>query len=277
MLDEAQDPRVIERQMETVKAVHQVVHIIWLMAQAQLTVVEETAAETSHYLDWVDDTVSRLTGEVQPPSILGNVLHIVFGPERGYCGSLARDILAQLPEDGLLGFVGANLTEQARRHPEIEARVVFKLAGATNVAEHEGVAHAVAEEVLRHGNGPHGAGLPGGVSAVMIHYPPGAGSRLKAAVLLGGERTRVGMPPETLSPLEEVLDAAVIELVTGRLAVAAIEALRSEVRARVAAADRARQGCDRRHDQLMTSWRVARQAQITTELLEIVAGHLAAS
>jgi hypothetical protein len=266
MLDDLRDPRVIERKREAVQAVHQVVHLIWLMAQTQLAEVEQTAADTSHYLDWVDDTVARLAGRVRSPTLGADRAHVVFGPERGYCGSLARDVIDQIPDEGPVGMVGTNLAEHASRHPELMARVVFQLPGASNVAEHEGVAYAVAAEALR-------LGADG--RAVQILYPPGAGSALKSAIILGGEREVVHLPPETFSPAPVVLDAAVHELVTGRLAVAAIEALRSEVRARLVAADRARQGCERRAEQLLASWRVARQAQITGELLEVVAGHLA--
>ena len=98
---------------------------------------------------------------------------------------------------------------------------------------------------------------------------------LRRAVLLGGARARRYDAPSTLSPWEDVLRAAVFEAVTSRLAVGAVEALRSEVVARVAAADQARTAAERELDELQQAWRVARQEQITSELVELVAGRAA--
>lgn len=94
-------------------------------------------------------------------------------------------------------------------------------------------------------------------------------------MLLGGQRARLVTSPPTLSPWEDVLRAAVFEAVTGRLTVGAVEALRSEVQGRLTAADQARTAAERQLDELKQQWRVARQEQITTELLEIVAGRAA--
>jgi F0F1-type ATP synthase gamma subunit len=53
------------------------------------------------------------------------------------------------------------------------------------------------------------------------------------------------------------------------------EGLRTEVRARLVAADAARQGCDHALKTLRQQWRVLRQEAITGELLELFSGRLA--
>ena len=67
----------------------------------------------------------------------------------------------------------------------------------------------------------------------------------------GGTTLLVGAVPrssgeilETYSPVTGGLAAAIQEAVSGRLVLGSVEALRSEVRAHLIAADAARQGCD---------------------------------
>ena len=73
---------------------------------------------------------------------------------------------------------------------------------------------------------------------------------------------------------ERLLEVAVAESVTGHLRVGLAEALRSEVRARAAAAEAAKQAVERQRDALGSSLRVLQKEQITAELSELYAGHL---
>lgn len=262
------DLAVIERRIAAVSAVRQVIHAIWALARAQLPLVEEAVAEASVYLDCVDEVVAALAGAPRPrPDAAGRAgaLLVVLGPERSYCGALPRQILAQLPPEARLGLAGARLWEVAEQDARIAARVAFHVPGAVTHEEHEDIARAVADAVLRHAGG----------ADVELLYPRDGGSALGRVTLLGGPRAPAPYPPETFSPIEVVLRAAVIEAITGRLAVGAAEALRSEVRARAAAAEAARRASDERLEQLRRAWTAARQDQITGEILEVVAGRLA--
>lgn len=261
----AGDLHDLERRIDAVGAVHHVVQAIWALARAQLPRVEEAAAEASTYLDWVNQIVDRLAGAPRSGPARG-WLCVLMGPERPFCGALARQILLQAPKEGALGLVGSRLAELAALDPALTARIRFSLPGAVSHEEHEAVGQAVAEAVLR-----HGAGMQ-----VEVLHPRGGGTMLHRVVLLSGEREPAWNPPETYSAYAEVLGAAVAEAVAGRLAIGAIEALRSEVRARVLAADAARRACEARLEELNQDWRVARQDQITNELIEVIAGRAAA-
>lgn len=54
------------------------------------------------------------------------------------------------------------------------------------------------------------------------------------------------------------------------------ETLHAETLARVTAAERAKRACESRLEELGATWRIARQQQVTTEILEAVAGREAA-
>lgn len=261
----AEDAAALERRMNAVGAVRQVVNAIWALARAQLPLVESAAAEVVAYLEQVDAVVARLAGPRQPPPPSARTLLVVLGPERPWCGSLPREVLAQLPAHAELGLVGRRLQEVAADDAEVMARVRFSLPGAQSPDDAPAVAWAIAEELLAHLEVAH----------VEVLHPVDGGSRLVSTVLLGGQRARSYTAPSTLSPWGEVLRAAVFEAVTSRLTVAAVAALRSEVRARMAAAEQARTAADKKLEQLQHEWRDARQEAITTELVELVAGRAA--
>lgn len=260
----ASDLRDLERRIDAVSAVSRVVQAVWALARAQLPLVERAAAEASTYLDWINQIVDRLAGAPRPGPARG-WLWVVMGPERPFCGALARQLLSQVPKEGALGLVGTRLAELAALDPALSGRIRFTLPGAASHEEHEAVGEAVAAAVLK-----HGAGL-----RVEVLYPRGGGTVLHRVVLLSGEREPAWCPPMTYSAYGEVLGAAVAEAVAGRLAIGAIEALWSEVRARVLSADAARRACEVRIEELTQGWRVARQEQITNELIEVVAGRAA--
>lgn len=258
MLIDAHDPAVIERRVVAVRAVRQVTHALWALSSAQLPLVERAVAEASEYLDWVDDMVERLAGRAVPSHSRGS-LHVVIGPERGYSGSLARDVVAAIPKRGALGLVGRRLAELAREERDLAGRIRFELPAALTPDEPENVAELLAAAVLQHAEGLH----------VVLHHPRAGRRGVARAVILAGAREPIGARPDSYSPLETVLAAAVRESVRGRLTIGVAEALRAEVAARVAATDRARKACDQRIELLEQSWRAAQRERITTELLEI--------
>ena len=265
MRADEQDEARLARRMAAVSSVRQVVGAVWALARAQLPQVERAAGEATVYLDWVDAVVTRLAG-APLPGRPGAALHVVLGPERPFCGALARQVLAQLPPAAPLVLVGQRLIEAADLQPELAAKVELRLRGAATHDEHEEVARAVAEAVLARA----------GARQVVLLHPAGGGPGLHRVVLLSGPREPLQRLPDTFSPLPLVLAAAVREAVAGRLAVGALEALRAEVRARIVATEAARHACDRRLEDLRQGLRVARQEQITSELIEVVAARAAA-
>lgn len=265
MRPDERDLSGLERRIGAVGAVRQVVDAIWALGRAQLPRVEAASAEVVAYLEEVETVVARLAAPPRPPAPQARSLAVVMGPERAWCGSLPRELLSQAPTHAELGLVGHRLLELAAEDPALEQRVRFALPGAVAPEDAPHVARAVAEKLL---------GQLDAADVELLH-PVRGGRVLTRAVLLGGPRARRYDAPPTLSPWEDVLRAAVFEAVTSRLAVGAVEALRSEVVARVAAADQARTAAERELDGLQQAWRVARQEQITSELVELVAGRAA--
>lgn len=252
----------VERRSVAVVAVRRVVHALWALARAQLPQVEEAAQQASEYLDAVEGVVNRLA-EPASPVPEHEVLKVVLGPERSFCGSLHRQVVASIPEVGPLGVVGRRTREALTAAQQ--ARVVFTLDGPATVDELVEVTQAIAHEVL----------LRADAGAVELLVPRRlAGGGLERVVLLSGHRHVVAEPPETFSPVEEVLDAAIVELVQSRLVVALAESLRAEVQARISAADAARRASDEQLEVLEHARRVLRKEETTREILELVGGQL---
>jgi len=265
MVEEALDLHDIERRLDAVGSVAQVVRAIWALARGQIPLCRKAVEEATVYLDWVDEVVDRVAGPPTTPTGTTRLV-VVLGPERPFCGALPRQVLEQLPATGKLGIVGARLWEIVGPDAALRARVAFHTASASAHDEHEEVAHRVSTLLLAHAAG----------AQVELLYPRHAHERLHRVVLLAGERRPSSNPPDTFSPIEEIVGAAVSEALRGRLAVGVAECLLAELHARVVAAEHARAGCDERLTQLEKRWQSARQEQITGELIEVIAGRTAA-
>ncbi|MBW2271279.1 MAG: F0F1 ATP synthase subunit gamma [Deltaproteobacteria bacterium] len=264
MSEAPRDLQAAERALDAVAAIRQVVQAVWTLARAQQSRVEEAAGEASAYLGWVEELVGRFGGD-PPEEAAGRALWVVVGPERPFCGGLARRLLEQVPRQDSLLLVGRRLADAVPAVGPLHSSIVSALPAAAGPEDIDPCARRVAATLLELDHaGPVG----------MLH-PADGGSDLQRAPLLaaGPRHTRLAL--ETYSPPETVLAAAIHEALSGRLVVGLAEGLRTEVRARLVAADAARQGCDRKLEALRQQWRVLRQEAITGELLELFSGRLA--
>lgn len=253
----SEDLERIERRLGALDAVGGVVHALGAIARAQLPEVEERVGDAHAYLDEVDACVERLVH--REPS-RGPRVTVVLGPERPFCGSLPRDLADEARSRAPVIVVGRRLVE-ATRALGLDAEA--ELAGPSSALDLDDVARRLASVVAERMHDR---------DVVLVHATP---KGIEEVVLLGGPATPRPNPPELLSPREVVLAAAVRESVSARLHVALARALHAEVAARLTAAEAARAAIDRRRDELLSAWRVARHERITTELLELVAGRIA--
>lgn len=260
MAEPPRDVAAAEHRLAAVGAVEQVMRAVWALARAQLPLAEAAAADASAHLDWVHAVIDRLAGPPAPVEH-AHTLWVVIGPERALCGPLARMHLDAIPRAGDVGLVGTRLWEVAEQDLDLAPRVGFRLPAATTPDEIPQRAEALAREILARSHER---------AVVLLHA--GAGAAVVTSRLLTGPRALADDPPETFLPPEEVLAAAVTEVVSGRLAVALADALRAEVRARLTAADAARRAAERDLDALRHQWRVLRQESITQELVELTTG-----
>ena len=260
MADDLHDLARVEHRMAAVRAVETVTRAMWALARAQQPQVEAAAGQASAYLDVAESIVTRLAGAPRTDTDDAHTLWVLLGPERPFCGPLSRMLLDQLPDRGQVGLVGHRLADVARHIPELSSRVRFRVAGASTPDELGARADRVASEILA-------TGAP----TVMLLYPTDGTPTLRRTALLSDAREPESDPPESFLPVGEVLEAAVVEAVGGRLAVALAEALRAEVVARLVATEAARRACERQLETLRHAWRVLRQDTITQELLELSA------
>lgn len=263
MREPPRDAAQAEAHLRAVSAVGRAVEAILALSTAQLPRVEEMAAEGSAYLDRVDRLVTKLAGPPVARALdVETSLTVVVGPERPWCGALTARVLAEVPLHGELGLVGAQLI--ASRPDGWSPRVRFARPGAADPAELPTVTHDVAAAIL----------AAAGDRQVELLYPVGPRGRVERAVLLPGARAPAEALPETWSPVEEVLAAAVTEAAIGRVEVALAETLRAEVEARVARSRAASQACRNRSEELTDLLRVLRQEEVTREVCELASASL---
>jgi hypothetical protein len=262
--EQPKDLHAAERALEAVAAIRQVVQAVWTLARAQQPQVEAAAGEASAYLGWVEELVARFGGD-SAKEAPGSALWVVVGPERPFCGGLARHLLERVPPEGSLLLVGRRLADAVPAVGPLLVRIVSSLPAAAGPEDIDPCARRVAAALLELDHaGPVG----------MLHPAEGGSELLRAPLLAAGPR-HTHLAPETYSTPETVLAAAIHEALSGRLVVGLAEGLRTEVRARLVAADAARQGCDHALETLRQQWRVLRQEAITGELLELFSGRLA--
>ncbi|MGF1465533.1 MAG: F0F1 ATP synthase subunit gamma [Sandaracinaceae bacterium] len=264
MREAPDDLEAIEAALRATDAVGGVVQAVWALSRAPLPRLDETVHDALAYYDEVDEVIDVLVG---PPRIAAadEVLRVVIGPERSFCGVLPVRVRDQIPADGApLGIVGTRLADALGRRPSLRARQRFVIPAPGSVDDLGDAAERLCSAVLAAAED----------RAVTVHHATGDGARLRGAVLLATRAPRDQPPVDRFSPLEVLVRDALHEAMTGRLYVALADALRTEVRWRVAATERARRAIEERKNLLDVARRVRAQERVTRELGELVAGLL---
>jgi F0F1-type ATP synthase gamma subunit len=265
-VDEPRELARLEASLTATRAVGGVVSAVWALARAQLPRAERAVAEGFAYLEWLDRFVEEVAGSPldAPPS---RTLTVLLGPERPFCGDLAREVLEAAPPEGGVGLVGERLAETARR--ELDRPPRFVVAGPAGVDDLAAVsarlAGAILEEVAADPRPERD------LRVELVHLAERRG-RPERVLLLPSRRERPRGGRDLFSPAERVAEAAVRESVIGHLHVGLARTLLAETRARAAMADRARRAVEEREEELVTALRVLEREQITTELIELAAG-----
>ncbi|MCC6625163.1 MAG: F0F1 ATP synthase subunit gamma [Deltaproteobacteria bacterium] len=265
------DLRQLEARADAVRTVERVVKAVWALARAQMPLADRAAAESVAHVDALDRVLARLAGAPRTtPHAPGgaDALTVVIGPEHALTGGLAERVRRALPPEGALGVVGQRLHDLIVDGPEA-ARVRFHVPAPSSVPGLEASARLLAEAIV-----DARARMTPDVEVVIVH--PMAGADVMArSVLLSGAREPVGAPPETLSPLADVIAEVAAQALTARLAAALAESLRAELRARLAAAGQAKQAAGDKLEEIDRLLRSARQGDVTREVTELAAARLA--
>lgn len=254
----------IEAGLRATRGVGSVVKALWALSRAQIPRVEASIDEASAYLEGVDALIDRVAG---PPIERSGItpLHVILGPERSFCGTLAARILDQVPETGALGLVGARLIETAHRIERLRRRVVFSIHGASSEDELGAVAQRLAAQVLDHA----------ATHSVRLHYTVEPRVELRTALLISDRAPSDRTGFNHFSPLGRIVAEAVRESLSGHLQLGLANTLGVELRWRIAATERARAAIEERQQELERARRTHLQESVTRELGELSASLLA--
>ena len=285
----------LKNRIGSVKSTQKITKAMQMVAAAKLRRAEEAATNARPYAQRIEAVLANLAGGMTPgapgPKLLTGsgaedaYLLVVATADRGLCGGfnssivrLARERIVQLQGQGKtvkLFMVGKKGTDQMKRlYGElIVARYDMSEVKTVGFAQ----AREVADQLL-------GMYEDGAFDVAEVFY-----GRYQSVIAQVPTRTQVipAQPPETgategtaqpaapydYEPDEEaILETLLPRYVAVQIFRALLENAASEQGARMTAMDNATRNAGDMIDTLNLQYNRARQAQITTELVEIIAG-----
>lgn len=210
----------------------------------------------------------------EPRTERGRGALILCAAEHGFVGGFNERLIeaaepALNPGDVLfvLGSRGAALAREHRRQVAWTRPMATRLVGAPETVRHlqiELYRHIARGEISR-------------VELMFARYHPGITPLIERHLLLPLDLAALAAEQPREAPLHNLkpgplLEKLMTEYVFARLTEAAVESIASENATRFAAMQSAHDNVLRKLDQLRQQARQARQTEITTELLELIAG-----
>jgi F-type H+-transporting ATPase subunit gamma len=199
---------------------------------------------------------------------------IVFLAEHGFAGGfnehLAKSVEAQLQARDMLFVLGRRGAATAL---ERGWEMAWSQPMATRVASAAETAQSLVNELYRR----IARGEISSIEAQFARFRQGAAPEIEQMKLLPIDLAALRVKPASQPPLHNLDPRTLLEKLIGEyifalLTEAVVESLASENAARFAAMDSAHENVSKKLDQLRLEARRARQADITTELLELVTG-----
>jgi F-type H+-transporting ATPase subunit gamma len=209
-----------------------------------------------------------------PSRLQGRRVLVFCMAEHGFVGGFNDRLLAALqngpkPDDLLfvLGSRGAALVEERWRRTNWTEPMATRCSGAPETARR------LAGEIYRR----IAQGEVGRVEVILARSHSSGVSAVEQRLLLPIDleklrRTQPTQPPLYNLPPATLLERLMAEYVLAQLTEAAIESLASENAARFAAMASAHDNVSKKLDELRRQSNLARQSEITTELLELITG-----
>ena len=283
----------LKTRITSVKSTQKITKAKQMVAAAKLRRAEERATEARPYTERMEAVLANLTasakGDDNAPKLLAgtgkdeNHLLIVATADKGLCGSfnssivrLAREHIAKLQGEGKnvkIICVGRKGYDQLKRL--YDHLVVWK----TNFLEVKSIgfaeAHDIAERVLSMFDADEFdvATLFYGKFQNVVTQTPTAQQIIPAEAPEGVEQSDLKGAVYDYEPEEkEILEALLPRYVGVQIYRALLENVASEQAASMTAMDNATRNAGEMIDALNLQYNRARQAQITTELIEIIAG-----
>ena len=277
--------KAIRKRISSVKSTQQITKAMKMVAAAKLRRAQDAAVQARPYSEKLEGMVAHLLQRVDPeshplmqvPETQDRCLVIVVSSDRGLCGGYNANLMKEVdafigdqPGEFVFTCVGSKGEDHLKRHE--------REIGSTNAMPPAQEAGPVAREIARTAQRSY---LAGEVDRVVVAY-----SAFKS--------TMTQVPTvEQLLPLQhhdepekhtegheyvfepnpnQIIGSLLPRLVEVRVLHALLEAGASELASRMTAMDSATRNASEMIDRLTLQMNRARQAQITTELMEIISG-----
>ncbi len=267
-------PRINER-IDSIAGLHDLVGALRAMAGMHLREAQQAFTGTRAYVETVERAISAVALLAPMPAEGGDGrrLLLAIGSEHGFVGGFNKEILQKVKDvlaaDEELQIVGQRGASRA-------AEAGLRSATIHPMTSRVGGIAALARRIS--------AGLAGAASVRIAHasYRSGAGFTPTLRVILplhpdAFVKTDTRLPPlHHLAPARLMEDLAA-EYLFAEIANALMQSLASENAARLRAMEAADRNIGDRLDKLRAEERVIRQADITSDLLDVVTGAQAVS
>lgn len=273
--------REIRSRIEGIRGLHAVVNALRAQAAGPTMQTQAALPGLRTYADVVGDALAEALS-LLPPEQAGPAVEerrprppqgiIVFCAEHGFSGAFSRHIIdsvAPSAKDSELFVIGTRGVRVAR---ERSVRISWSLPMVSHFDSIPDLVNEVTERIY----GKFTAGELRGVDIVFGHATATGASSIDRQSLLPVDpsrlkrlRTPPGTRPITYMSSEKLVERLVGEYFFAEIARAAIESFASENAARLATMDGARRHIEEKLSDLTRQERLARQEQITAEILEV--------
>ena len=279
----AGNQKAIKLRIKSVQSTMQICKAMELVAASRLHKAMERAENSRPYFEALQGTLAQIAAEnIDMMSIYtkepqnDDWCFIVIAGDRGFAGGYNNNLF-RLVEEQMEGHEACVLPIGKKALEHFSNRKVpvvsdsFTEAGDISVADCFEIARLLCEEFRAGKYGHIGLCYTGFVS--MLTQEPRVISMLPLTDLFQGERREPVRNLILYEPdAQEVFDAIVPEYLAGLICGAVRESVASELAARRTAMDAATKNAQEMIDQLNLYYNRARQAGITQEITEIVAG-----
>ncbi len=282
--------RDIRRRIKSVISTQKITKAMKMVSAAKLRKTQGTLVAIRPYSDKIQEVMDHLlsggedykTPFLTPRDEVKNILYIVIAGDRGLCGGFNSNVLRfaeqqikATPEgvNASVLLIGNKAREYFRSRPQYEIMDVFTNIGDTpNVSQGKALSDYVIKKYL-----------DGEVDEVHMVYSkfqsvmtqiPSAAQVLPIQVAEAGEKKEAHAETEYIFEPggKELLDVILPKCVDSSIYRLLLESKAGEHGARMTAMDSATDNASELIDKLTLSLNRARQAQITTEINEIVGG-----
>jgi len=278
--------KAIRKRISSVKSTQQITKAMKMVAAAKLRRAQEAAVQARPYAEKLEGMVSHLLQRVDPdadplmkvPDTHKRCLVLVVSSDRGLCGGYNANLLREVDEfsdDGQTGeFVFTTVGSKGYDHLRRHARTIEGQNVMPTAAEAGATARDLARTLQR-------SYLADEVDRVVVAYSAFKSTMTQTPTIEQLLPLRHHDAPEghgegheyVFEPgPTEIVGYLLPRLLEVRILHALLEAGASELAARMTAMDSATRNASEMIDRLTLQMNRARQAQITTELMEIISG-----